>query len=98
MTNLKYRLTSRKLWIAVLSTIVLIVKKQYPEAMGVVITYLTLQGTADAIQAYTGKPIVTNIYNPKQNPVIDNSFLEDDDVDSSTIVTGNPLFDEDLKK
>lgn len=42
------KLTSRKLWIAVLSALLFIAQEQYGEAMGVVLAYLGVQGYLDS--------------------------------------------------
>jgi uncharacterized membrane protein len=46
--TLKQRLTSRKLWIAVLTIAILVLNKQYNEAMGVAMVYLGVQGYVDS--------------------------------------------------
>ena len=43
------RLTSRKLWVALLSAYVFIQNKQYGEAMAVVLAYLAVNGTAEVV-------------------------------------------------
>jgi hypothetical protein len=45
--ELKARLTSRKLWVAVLSIILLVIAKRYNEALAMALTYIGVQGVQD---------------------------------------------------
>ena len=96
MNDLKQRLMSRKLWLAVGSFITFVANKQYDQAMGVVMTYITLEGAGDVVTRYTGKAVTPT-------PLVTESQNDENDVDTSKVVTGNkptgiPLFDEDVKE
>lgn len=89
---MKERLLSRKLWIAVFTFAVFILNEQYPEAMGVIIAYLGIQGGADIVN--NSKAV--SIPFEKKSAVSQN---DDNAVDQSKVVTGNtPLFDEEVKE
>jgi hypothetical protein len=88
--NLKQRLSSRKLWVAIGTFIVFVANNQWTEAMGVVIAYLGLQGVQDTVgQRYGGSPEISQ------------DVLEDEiEVDTSVVETGKgiPLFNEEIKE
>lgn len=91
---MKQRLLSRKLWLAVATSIVFILNEQYTEAMGVIIAYLGIQGGIDAVSgSRSGVSIPFDV---------NNSVSQNDDyaVDQSKVVTGKatPLFDEEVKE
>jgi hypothetical protein len=78
MKKLPEKLKSRKFWIAVLTSITLILSKQYNEAVAVIIAYLTVEGTADAVKSY-------------KNPmgIQPNSEIHmSQNIDDATLVTG----------
>jgi hypothetical protein len=47
MNDLRYRLTSRKLWVAVGGFITFVANKQYTEALAVALAFLGVEGAAD---------------------------------------------------
>ena len=91
---MKERLLSRKLWITVLTAIVLILNEQYNEAVLLVIAYLGVQGASDAVSSYKGSSVVTSL---PENLMSQN---DDNAVDQSKVVSGKsiPLFDETPKE
>lgn len=48
MNDLKQRLTSRKLWLAVAAFITFALNDQWTEAMGIIVAYIGAEGVADA--------------------------------------------------
>lgn len=89
------KITSRKFLLAVLGAATLATNGQWAEFTALVLGYIAAEGGADAVQRFkTGVSTLDTVVNPKSQNV-----TQDDEVDTSTIITGDtPLFDEKEKE
>lgn len=93
MKDFLARLTSRKFLVTVIGLAVLATSDQWTEFTALILGYLTAEGAGDAVERFkSGVSTLDGYVNPT-------SQNEDDEVDTTSVTTGNmPLFNEEIKE